>query len=158
MWNFPHSQTRHLCSPGRQQWLNTRLPPASSQATGQTGWGFLPMLALREEQEGNQKLTDAVLRPLFSKDLTLMDGSANRSKWGRKGEGKERRENYKLHALARKSPEVHSPEVLYHFPQHVSVYLLSYTGKLNFSLLMFTLESSHTIPAGNSDTPKPNVF
>ena len=158
MWNFPHSQTRHLCSPGRQQWLNTRLPPASSQATGQIGWGFLPMPALGEEQEGNQKLTDAVLWPLFPKDLTLMDGRTNRSKWGRKGEGKERRENYKLHVLARKSPEVHSLEVLYHFPQHVSVCLLSYTGKLNFSLVMFILESSHTIPAGNSDTPKPNLL
>lgn len=57
--------------------------------------------------------------------------------------------NYKLPVLARKSPEV--PEV--------SVYLFSYMVLRNSaSLLMsfFFLESSSTIPAGNSDIQTPN--
>ena len=79
----------------------------------------------------------------------------------KKREGKERKENYQLHVLARKLPEVHTLELTYHFSQHMSVYsctCLYFTRKLNFSLLTFLLESSCAIPAGNSNTTNPNVF
>lgn len=116
------------------------------------------MPALGEEQE-NQKRTDAALWPLLSRDLALMAERTNRRKRGRKGEGKQRKENYQLRVLARKLPEVHTLELTYHFSQHVSLFIVLYlTRKLNFSLLTFLLESSCAIPAGNSNTTSPNVF
>ena len=79
-------------------------------------------------------------------------------KRGRKGKEKER----KIQA-AWVSQEVtwgsHPGTDLSLFPAHVSLFIVLYlTRKLNFSLLMFLLESSCAIPAGNSNTTNPNVF
>ena len=74
------------------------------------------MPALGEEQE-NQKRTDAALWPLLSRDLALMAERTNRRKRGRKGEGKQRKENYQLRVLARKLPEVHTGRTICPYPK-----------------------------------------
>lgn len=115
------------------------------------------MPALGGLGQGKEMFTDVVLWPLFSKDLILMDGRTTRRKRGRKrSEGRE--EEYKLPVLARKCPEVPSLEV-----PDVSVYLFSYVVLRNSASLLMSffffflnLESSSTIPAGNSDIQTPN--
>ena len=99
-----------------------------------------------------------ILWPLHSRDLTLMDERTNRGKRGRKGKEKERKIQ-----PAGVSQEVtwgsHPGPDLSLFPAHVSLFIVLYlTRKLNSSLLMFLLESSCAIPAGNSNTTNPNVF
>lgn len=129
--------------------------PHSGQITGQktNRRGFSSMPALREEWQGAQKSTDVILWPLFSKDLTLMDGRTNRRKRGREG----KLQTAWLDQVITWGSQPGS--VLALSPACLSLVCLYHTGKLNFSLsLFFSWLSSHTIPAGNSDIQKPNLF
>lgn len=130
--------------------MNTRLPHGGFP--GPTGWGFLPMPALGEQQ-GIQKFTDVVLWPLLQ-----------RLPWWRGGlqkeEGERRMGGETMHHVSWPGNYLSSTawKALPLTPVQLTLFIfLYYTGKLNFPFDVYSRKSKHN-SGGNSGIQKSNVF
>lgn len=141
-------------SPFMQPWDTTmnkyQAPPGKFMARGQTSWEFL--LAIREGRQGIRSLQMYFLqRP--SADKWKQSQKEAKEKQGKEGRRRKLKAARHGQEITQGSPKPGSALPL--FPAHLSLFIfLGHNGKLHFSLLIFILESSCTIPAGNSDMKK----